>query len=129
MSKWKVGDSVFSIIHGWGKVTAIDSKILQGFPIVCNFDRSGHTFTEKGFYEMGGLVPILFLEKEVPDIFLSHCPKPKKHIIKEVSFYCNICFDGTLDVFPTFVDARNGAGKNTKIIGVILSGQYTDWED
>jgi len=55
---FKVGDKVFHLQHGWGKVTNIDTK--QDYPITVIFnDINSYCFTEKGCMNAWDNLPTL----------------------------------------------------------------------
>ena len=69
MSKFKVGQRVWSIMDGWGTVDSCESGVAQ-YPIGVRYDNGEHVlYTKEGKWRGNDLRPILFLDepKEWPD--------------------------------------------------------------
>ena len=86
MSKFKIGDKVFSAAHGWGIVE--DIEYCEQFPVKIHqlLDNTRtHTFTEDGrLYTRKGTPVSLFLENEVPEFYQEKEESTEKHKIENI---------------------------------------------
>jgi hypothetical protein len=62
---FKVGDRVFDILYGWGKVT--DSNTKNTYGVIVNFDKQGRvSYTKNGSIYVGANPSLSFTEYSTP---------------------------------------------------------------
>lgn len=81
----KVGDRLFSLTHGYGKVTRLMPE--ESYCIIVQYEVGYYvdSFTRKGFVTEAHANPILFWDEpkfEIPQ-------KPKREVIKEFDMFVN----------------------------------------
>lgn len=82
----KVGDAVWSVVYGWGKVVSID--LMPDFPVLVKFDsqlNSGFSYRRDGRYAADQF-PTLFWD-EVPIVAP---PRPKRKVKKVLEGWVNL---------------------------------------
>lgn len=86
MSKFKVGDKVFSASHGWGVVMDIEEG--EEYPVTVKSladDSDLSIYTKDGRFYTGKGAPVsLFLENEVPEFYHKKEESTKKHEIENI---------------------------------------------
>jgi hypothetical protein len=77
MSKeFKVGDTVFSIMHGFGEV--VEYRHNSKYPIILNFSiSSNQSYTEQGFYQTWDKHPTLFHSPQEASEYFAKVERPK----------------------------------------------------
>jgi hypothetical protein len=75
----KVGDKVYSLSNGYGKVVYIKGRYVNTYPICVSFNEGRYDYTEKGKRNLIDINPEIYSEN--PDFF-----KEKKEI-KLYTFY------------------------------------------
>lgn len=69
----EVGDKVYSLSNGYGKVVHISGSCTNAYPICVSFNKGGYTYTKKGKRILVDINPEIYREK--PDFF-----KEKKEV-------------------------------------------------
>lgn len=115
----KVGDRVWSITQGWGKITSINNT--PNYPILAFFPSGAATFTIEGKYYEKHQYPILFWD-EIP---ITPPPRPKRKVKKEISRWANVYTNYCSSLYNSEKAANAGQNWNeSRIACVELKGTY-----
>lgn len=103
----KVGDRLFSLTHGYGKVTKLMPE--ETYCIIVQYEVGDYvdSFTRKGFVTEAHANPILFWDEpkfEIP-------ARPKREVVKEIDVFVNYNpGTGSCEAFKDPSDATDRLG-------------------
>lgn len=113
----KVGDDVYCLINGEGKITCINNYVRCKLPIVVTFNNKlTQNYTDEGTFSKTDLTPVLYHSK--PEIII-----PKK-LIRYCNIYNNSQYFETINVYKTKDKAIENAGSEAIQAGCKVTIEY-----
>lgn len=130
--KAKVGDRVWSLRHGWGKIVENSTPMSVEYPITVLFSNDfRETYTIGGKVRRNHYTPDLYWD----EIKIDPPARPVRIVQKELPVYLNIykkdsfagnrvirCGDVQLVVHQTIDSAQDGALRNDENVTLLRSG-------
>lgn len=122
MSKFKVGDKVFDIRHGWGHIICVDDNEDNIYPITASFPNwgAGISYTDKGRNYRQDLNPALMTVEEAA---AHNFFPPKNKVKKQIKQWMNINAGMPTYCYDSKEKADNSA-TSYRIACVELTGEY-----